>query len=195
LIRLLLRGAGIVMMSALVGAQGGAVVTLDGSAVDPLQRGSHRATLLLFVCTDCPVSNRYAPEIRRLAERFTSRGVRVWLVYPDRADSAGDIRTHLVEYDLPAIALRDPDHVLIKRARATVTPEAAVFDAEGVLRYHGRIDDRYRSVGISRPFPTERTLENAVTAVLEGRSVARPYAPAVGCIVADMTAADPLTTR
>ena len=36
-----------------------------------------RRSVLLFVSTDCPISNRYAPELRRLRERFAPRGRRL----------------------------------------------------------------------------------------------------------------------
>ena len=44
---------------------------LDGVPVEPFApaRGIE-ATVLLFVMTDCPISNRYAPEIRRLHDEF-----------------------------------------------------------------------------------------------------------------------------
>jgi hypothetical protein len=41
--------------------------------------------VLVFVRTDCPISNRYAPELRRLQDRFAPRGMAFWLVYPDPA--------------------------------------------------------------------------------------------------------------
>src|SRR5579885_1557023 len=98
---------------------------LDGVAVDPLA-GDAPATVLVFVATQCPVSNRYAPELRRIHDDYASRGVRMYLVYPDREDTAA-VREHLREHELDIPALRDPDHVLVRRAGATLTPEAAVF--------------------------------------------------------------------
>ena len=46
-------------------------------------------TVLIFVSTDCPVSNRYAPEITRLLEEFSPRGVRFQLVYPNPLEKRG----------------------------------------------------------------------------------------------------------
>jgi hypothetical protein len=84
-------------------------------------------------------------------------------------------------YVLP-LAL-DTARALADRAQATVTPEAAVFDREGRLRYHGRIDDRYTDFGVDRPVPTTHDLDDALAAVLDGRPVTRPHAPAVGCAI------------
>ena len=77
----------------------------------------------------------------------------------------------------------DPQGQLASRALATVTPEAAVFDRDGHLAYHGRIDDRYVDFGVDRLAPTTHDLADAVTAVLAGAPVARAAVPAVGCAI------------
>ena len=148
--------------------------------------GALAMTVLIFVSTDCPISNRYAPEIKRLHADFTPRGVRFRLVYPNPLDSDADIRTHLEEYGYPQIAQRDSDHTLVKMAGATITPEAAVFDAHGRLVYRGRIDDRFVELGRERPAATRRDLRNALTAALAGRRVSPSETQAVGCFIADM---------
>ena len=50
-------------------------VDLQGRAVDPLANAEARLSVLVFLRSDCPISNRYAPEIRRLHARFAPRGV------------------------------------------------------------------------------------------------------------------------
>jgi len=148
--------------------------------------GALAMTVLIFVSTDCPISNRYAPEIKRLHDEFTSRGVRFRLVYPNPLDSEAAISKHLEEYGYPQIAQRDADHTLVKMAGATITPEAAVFDARQRLVYRGRIDDRFVELGRERPAPTQPDLRNALTAFLAGRRVSPSHTQAVGCFIADM---------
>jgi hypothetical protein len=82
--------------------------------------------------------------------------------------------------------LRDPGHDLVRRARATIAPEAAVFDRAGALLYHGRIDDRYVEIGKARTAAQSHDLEDAVSATLAGRPAPRREAPAVGCSLADL---------
>ena len=135
---------------------------------------------------DCPIANRYAPEIVRLSDLFSPQGVAFWLVYADPPPDAQAIRAHLRAYGLPDQALRDPEHALVRAAGARVTPEAVVFipDPGGPkLVYRGRIDDRYQDFGRMRPSATVHDLEDALTAVLSGRTVARSEAPAVGCFI------------
>src|SRR5688572_9396475 len=62
---------------------------LAGHPFDPFDAADAKAIVFIFVSTDCPISNRYAPEIRRVEEEFARSGVRFWLVYAD-ADTSSD---------------------------------------------------------------------------------------------------------
>jgi hypothetical protein len=163
---------------------------VDGTARDPF--GTHEkaagphARIFLFVRTDCPITNRYAPELRRLSQEFQGRGADFWLVYPDPAATEQAIRDHMAQYSFPGTALRDPRHELVKRARVTIAPEAAVFDATGHLVYHGRIDDQWVNPGKARPAARTHDLEEAISAVLAGRAPAQPETHAIGCWLADV---------
>lgn len=161
------------------------VLDLAGHPQNPFTHPA-RARVFLFVRTDCPITNRYAPELERIAAEFDHRGVDFWLVYPDSSESASAIENHLAQYRFPGTPLRDPHHWLVHRARATVAPEAAVFDSAGNLIYHGRIDDRWVDIGQARPAARIHDLENAIDAVLAGKPVAQPETRAVGCSLADV---------
>src|SRR4029077_7868371 len=75
------------------------VQALSGSPLDALQApAGEKAIVLIFTSTDCPISNRYAPELRRIAEAFRSKGVAFRLVYPSPAEDARSIREHMTAY-------------------------------------------------------------------------------------------------
>ena len=158
---------------------------LAGNPVDPFVNRAPVA-VLLFVQTDCPISNRYAPTIARLHARFQPQGVAFYLVYPDRREDADAIRRHGREYGLPGQALRDVQHVLVKRVGATVTPEAVVLGARGNIVYRGRIDNRYMALDQVRPQPTRSDLVNALDAALAGRPPDPSVTEAIGCFIADL---------
>lgn len=162
------------------------VLNLDGEDVDIQTRTQHAATVYIFTRSDCPISNRYAPDVRGLCERFQSRDVEFVLVYVDPREDADSVRRHLKEFDYPCAAVRDPQHALAGHCGATVTPEAAVFDRYRTLTYLGRIDDRYMEIGQSRTEPTARDLEIAIESTLQGQPVAQPRTKAVGCLIADL---------
>jgi hypothetical protein len=166
-------------------AVAGQIVDLSGKPQDAF--GSPAAArVFLFVRTDCPVTNRYAPELQRIAAEFSGRNVQFWLVYPDPAETPAAIETHIAEYRFPGTPLRDPHHDLVKRSQATIAPEAAVFGGTGKLRYIGRIDDRFIEFGKSRPAPQTHDLEAAISAVLEGKLVPNPKTRAIGCALSDV---------
>lgn len=163
-------------------------LTLDDRRVEVLSpRAGLGATVLIFTATDCPISNRYAPEVKRLHERFAASGVRFVLVYANPHDRPDAIREHVAKFAYPPAmdVVRDPAHELVAFAHATTSPEAVVFDAIGHAVYRGRIDDRFASVGVDRQTATRRDLFDALTAIVEGRPVATPVTPAVGCVLAD----------
>ena len=156
------------------------VTNLDGASVDPLSDSAARAIVTLFVDSDCPVSNRYAPELQRLYQRYAPQGVKFWLVYPDPGISVATIRRHMGEYAYEIPALRDPEHALVRRAGALVTPEAGIFLADGTLVYHGRIDNRYVDLTRRRPEATEHDVAAVLDAVLAGKPVDASWSPAPG---------------
>jgi len=157
---------------------------LDGTPADPFLAASGKPVVLIFVRTDCPISNRYAPLIQRISSQYGVK-VALWLVYPSKKSSAEEIRQHERDYGYKLPALRDPQHALVTRAHVQVTPEAAVFDANHRLLYHGRIDDLYQDFGRARAAATTHELDDAIQAALSGKTPP-PSTPGVGCYIADL---------
>ena len=160
-------------------------VDLAGKPVDPLHGEPGKAVVLVFVRTDCPISNRYAPTIQRLSAEYAGK-VTFWLIYPDRTESVIAIQKHLQAYGYKLPALRDPQHSLVKLADAQVTPEVALFDGAGKLLYHGRIDNWYQDFGHARSAPTTHELNNAIQAVIKGKTPEVASASGVGCYISDL---------
>ena len=172
-------------------ATAGEGTSLEGTRV-AVHRGGDAAVLLFFLATDCPVSNRYLPEMKRIAAEFQSRGVRSWFVYPNVTDTDAGIRRHQALYGGDPAKLQnvliDAQQQLAKLADAHVTPEAAVLVVNrGALRpvYTGRIDDRYLNLGTERPQASHHDLEEAIRAVLAHQPAPPPGGPPVGCGIVD----------
>lgn len=161
-------------------------VDLNGVPVTELVRPGTRSVVLFFAASDCPISNRYLPEMARLRDEFADRGVQFWQVYPNPGDTVTVVRQHRAQFtDLPDIVV-DTDQALVRMAHATVTPEAAVFVRAGNGLhevYRGRIDDRYVDLGSERPRALRHDLENAIASVLANKSVPQPGGPPVGCTI------------
>lgn len=163
-----------------------AIVDLRGNRVVHLAASGQHAVVLIFAATDCPICNRYVPEIARLQKEFGARDVAFWWVFPNPGDTEAVVRRHELDYSIHASTIIDAKQELVRMAHVSVTPEAAVFAVEnGQLRekYHGRVDDLYFSFGQERPAATHHDLEDAIKAVLMGRTaIAAAHGP-VGCSI------------
>jgi Tfp pilus assembly protein PilF len=153
----------------------------EGRRVDPFADPQPKSTILIFLKTDCPIANRYAPTIQKLSERYQSQPVRMWLVFADKSESREAIQKHLAEFRYQTPAVRDPEHKLVAFCGATKTPEAVVFSSGRKRVYRGRIDDLFTDFGKRRDQPTSHDLRNAIDAVLAGTAVDPNERPAIGC--------------
>lgn len=158
---------------------------LEGKSVNPLAAAAGKVGVLVFLRTDCPVSNRYAPVIQRISAQYHDQS-QFYLVFPDKAESAGAIRKYLSEFSYKLPALRDPDHTLVKQAHVQITPEVAVFDKTSGLIYHGRMDNLYEDFSRARPAATTHELEDAIQAALKGTRPSVAETSAIGCYISDL---------
>lgn len=158
--------------------------TATGLLADPFAQAG--PVVLIFVRSDCPIANRYAPTIRALAAEHAARGAHFVLVYPDADATAEVIAAHRRDYSLPLDALRDPQHSWVARSGVSMTPEVAVYDAQRRLVYRGRIDDRFPAQGIARAQADVQDLDRVLDALERGEAPAFSSAPAIGCPIPEL---------
>ncbi|MBM3760375.1 MAG: hypothetical protein FJW36_09030 [Acidobacteria bacterium] len=138
--------------------------------------------LYVFLATACPISNRYIPELNRIAATYQPKGVRIQACFPESDLTQQALDAWAREYK-PAFAFKlDPHAVQAHELRATLTPEAVIVQG-GRLVYRGRIDDRYVSWGKSRPQPARRDVVKVLDELLAGRSPAARFTKAWGCVI------------
>jgi hypothetical protein len=140
-----------------------------------------KALVFIFILPDCPISNSYAPELKRICRGFPQ--IEFYLVYADPDIAVAEARQHSKDYDFGFPGLLDPAHELVRKSGVTRTPEAAVFSLEGKLLYRGRIDDCYLDFGKKRDHAGQRDLENALSAILKNQPARWPDAPPIGCYI------------
>jgi hypothetical protein len=161
-------------------------VDLNGRPVHELAGPDTRFVVLMFAASDCPICNRYVPEIARLDHEYASRGVRIWWVFPNPEETASIVARHNREFAIKQRTVLDSQQALVHLAHVTITPEVAIFsvDRDGMHEiYRGRVDNRYMEIGRERPQPDHRDLELALAAALDGKPIPQPAGPAVGCSV------------
>jgi AhpC/TSA family len=177
--------AAMAVLSVQLGAQssGRLVRDVDGTARNLFQPAG-KAGVLVFVSSDCPISNGYAPDVQEACAAYASKGVSCTLVYEDTQIDVAGVRAHQREYRYRGIpAVIDADRAVARRAKATVTPQAVVIDAKGLVRYRGRIDNKYATLGTTRRVVTVHDLNESVDAVLAGRPVLHPETEPLGCFI------------
>lgn len=161
--------------------------TSDGSEVDQLAPADAQVLVLFFVASDCPISNRTFPEMRRLRETYAARGASFWYVYPNSNETAQSMAAHQRDYDPDGRAILAPGPEIVRLAHAYATPEIAVLKRAGAtgwkVAYAGRVDNRYVRFGLERPQATERFGEDAIAAVLAGRAPKPATGTLVGCAI------------
>jgi hypothetical protein len=157
---------------------------IDGRMHGTIERiAAGKWAVLFFIMTDCPIANRYSPEIRRICTSYGPKGAQCFLVYADPATPVETIRQHLKDYNYTWPAILDSEHKLVRKAGATVSSEVAVFTSSGELKYRGRIDNFHAALGVPRQRTTEFDLRNALDALVAGHSVRNPRTQAVGCFI------------
>jgi hypothetical protein len=166
---------------------------LDGEPI-ALTAPRGGATALIFYSTECPISNSYSPTLGELAAQFRGKPVN-WVgicVDPDLSDA--EVRAHARDFKLNFRIARDRRVVLARRLGVTKVPSAVLFDAEGKVRYQGRIDDQFAARRVRNATPGGRELKDAITAVLAGKEVAARFVEAVGCPIPETPGAPPQPT-
>jgi hypothetical protein len=157
---------------------------VSGGNVNPFRQDERKATVLLFVMTDCPIANSYAPEINRITAEYGAKHITFYIVYVDPHLKATAAQQHAHDYGYRCTALLDPQHTLAHRAGATVSPEAVVVGPDLKFVYRGRIDDRVIDFGQIRHQPTRSDLRLTLDAVLRGAAAPNAKTPCIGCFIA-----------
>ena len=143
-----------------------------------------RATVYVFLAPTCPISQAATLELRALHQQYAATpGVAFVGVFPDTALVPADLAAFGRTYQLKFPLRADPGHVLTRRLGATITPEAAVTSAAGLLLYRGRLNDQYVRLGQRRTVLHHHDLADALAAVVAGRPVVVARTEAVGCLI------------
>lgn len=151
-----------------------------GKQIAPSDFPEARARVVVFLGTECPISNAYAPDLVAFQERFRDRGVQVIAINSLLTDTADEIARHATEHGFNFPVLVDSSQVVADLLEAKRIPQVYLLDYRNTLRYVGRIDDR---VGFDHQNDSARRsdLEEAVEELLDGKAVSVPHTPVDGC--------------
>jgi peroxiredoxin len=137
-----------------------------------------KATVVIFVATQCPVSNAYNERMAQMSAAYGSKGVQFVGINSNMQESAAEVVSHAGKHGLTFPILKDADNKVADQYNARVTPEVFVVDSRGNLAFHGPIDDSQNVTDIKQQY-----LRDALDALTQGHSVAVTGARAFGCTI------------
>jgi peroxiredoxin len=151
---------------------------VGGKPVDVKAALGKRATVLMFIATQCPVSNAYNERMAALAKDYAGKDVAFIGINSNKQEAPSEIAEHAKSNKFTFPVLKDVDNVQADAFGARVTPEIFVYDGQAVLRYHGRIDDDKNGGNIQ-----SRDLRAALDALIAGKDVPVKVTKAFGCSI------------
>jgi hypothetical protein len=152
-------------------------VTDHGKATTINPSGA-KATAVVFVSTECPVSNAYNERFTELYRAYDGKGVQFAFVNANSTESVSAIDSHAKSHSFPFTVYKDENNVLADKLNAQYTPEVFLFDSTGKLVYHGRIDDSRELSNVK-----SKDTRAALDAMLAGKAVPTAETKAFGCAI------------
>ena len=134
---------------------------------------------LFFVTSDCPISKRFTPEIKRIMKEYKTTSTFKY-IYEDTGTTYNKMKAHHDEYNIKCQLALDPKMELAKKYSVTGVPTVVVKSNLGEVFYQGRVDDSY-----GKDFkwhPAKQTdLRNALGALRDGKDVPVKKTKVIGC--------------
>jgi mono/diheme cytochrome c family protein len=142
----------------------------------------NRALVLAFLGTDCPIANLYVPGLIELEKRYRGKKVQFLAVYPNEHEDLDQVAVHAYDRNIPFPVLKDFGQRLAEALGVERVPAVVVLDKDFMLRYRGRIDDRY-GVAARREKASRDDLVQALDEVLAGKKVQVAETVVDGCLL------------
>src|ERR1700679_2121901 len=83
----------------------------------------HKAIVLFFTTTDCPIANSYVPEMNRIHDVYAARGVLFYAVQTDLTIPSADVVKYGRDFHYAYPLLLDPSQLLVRFTGASITPQ------------------------------------------------------------------------
>lgn len=139
---------------------------------------NNKFVVVMFIATQCPVSNAYNERMAKLYEDYASRDVAFFGINSNKQESVEEIADHSKKHGFEFPVLKDWNNIVADEYGTSVTPEIYVIDSKGILRYHGRIDDDRSGKEIK-----SQDLRNALDGLLNGNEAPKKVTRAFGCTI------------
>ncbi len=137
--------------------------------------------VLVFLSSQCPISNQYLPILNEIQAKYANRGLQVVGINSHLGDDVQKIAEHAQKFQIAFPVLCDARQTAADILSAERTAEVYLLDSQRVVRYHGRVDDRYQYTA-KRDEPTRHDLVEAIDELLAGKEVEVKSTDVAGCL-------------
>jgi peroxiredoxin len=161
-----------------------ALADVEGNNVRLQEQMGEKGLLVVFTCNHCPYALAVWPRLIRHAATLRGMGVNTVAInpnihpdYPD--DSVPAMKEKIGEWGIDFPYLADEEQEAARVFEAQCTPDIYLYDNNGVLYYHGRIDDYWKD----ESKVTSEELMPAAEAMVAGQPAPQPQHPTIGCSI------------
>jgi peroxiredoxin len=141
-----------------------------------------KAIVIIFIATQCPISNSYNTRMVDLYNKYHSKDIAILGINSNKTESIDECKTHAEKHGFKFPVLKDEGNVIADMFDAHHTPEAYVLNSKTFeVLYHGRIDD---SMDINNV--ESKDLANAIDEILAGKKISVTETKAFGCSIKRM---------
>lgn len=137
-----------------------------------------KAIVIMFISTQCPVSNAYNSRMAALYNDYMAKGVTFLGINSNKQEDIAEIKQHAKDNGLSFTILKDPGNVIADKFSASFTPEIYVLNGQLEILYHGRIDDSRDEEDVEK-----KDLRLALDEILAGKPVSVKETKAFGCTI------------
>ena len=138
-----------------------------------------KAIVVMFIATECPVSNAYNKRMAKLYNQYKEKKIAFVGINSNKQESVSDIKNHSEKNGLKFTILKDDKNKIADMFDASFTPEIYVLNpATYDILYHGRIDDSRDESNVE-----SKDLANALDELLAGKKITIANTKAFGCTI------------
>ncbi len=159
------------------------LANLDNKIISFTDFKNNKATVVIFLLSDCPASQSYSLTLNKLAKKYINSRIAFVGVFPGSYSTDDELQKFKQQYKISFPLLKDPEMILAKKLDAKIGPSCFLLNEKGSVVYKGRIDDWLYAVGKKRQVIKENNLDDALKSLISNSPIKITETNPIGCIL------------
>ena len=155
---------------------------IDGETHSLADLCGQEGTLIIFMCNHCPYVRAKVDDLIAMHKKFGDKVSIIGINSNDPefpGEGLENMKKFGAERNIKYSYLLDDTQEVAKAYGATCTPDPFLFDKDGKLVFHGRINDAMQPEDTA----TEQTMEINIEKMLKGEVIDSWFNPSMGCSI------------